>query len=65
MKAYADQLELSDEEGYTKDDIDLAYCAGIWNTGGIDILGKELERLKHLKVKPHMIFRRDKKEIDK
>lgn len=41
-----------------RDDIDLAYCAGIFNTGGIDVLGKELERLKHIGRKPHQIFHR-------
>jgi hypothetical protein len=45
---------------YTTDDIDLAYCAGIWNTGGIDVLSKELERLKHIGRKPHQIFQRYK-----
>jgi hypothetical protein len=41
-----------------RDDIDLAYCAGIFNTGGIDVLSKELERLKHINRKPHQIFQR-------
>ena len=40
--------------------IDLAYCAGIFNTGGIDVLGKELERLNHIGRKPHQIFQRYK-----
>ena len=43
-----------------QDDIDLAYCAGVFNTGGIDVLGKELERLKHIGRKPHQIFQRYK-----
>ena len=52
-------------DGFTKNDIDFAYCAGIWNTGGIDVLSKELERLKQLRVKPYMIFNRHEAEIKK
>ena len=43
-----------------RDNIDLAYCAGIFNTGGIDVLGRELERLKHIRRKPSQIFQRYK-----
>lgn len=54
----------ADLEKLFRDDIDLAYCAGIWNTGGIDVLSKELKRLKHIGRKPHQIFQRYKPDME-
>lgn len=62
---YFEPIEIEDceakdskETKYTPDDIDMAYCAGVFNTSGIDGLSKELERLKHIGRKPRDIFKR-------
>jgi len=51
------------EEQYTKNDIDLAYLTGVFNTSGIDATGKEIERLKKIGKKPHDIFSKRNKEL--
>jgi hypothetical protein len=40
----------------TENQIDLIYLLGVFNASGLDGLGKELERLKKLGVKPCQIF---------
>jgi hypothetical protein len=37
---------------FTEKEVDFAYCIGIFNTGGIDKLSDELNRLKELKKEP-------------
>ena len=61
-ESYKAMAMISDLEKLYRNDIDLAYCAGIFNTGGIDVLSKELERLKHIGRKPSQIFQRYKPE---
>ena len=41
---------------FTKNEVDFAYCAGVFNTGGIDKLSDELNRLKELKKEPSDII---------
>jgi len=41
---------------FTANDVDGAYLLGVFNVSGLDGLGKEIERLKKLKVMPHMII---------
>lgn len=41
---------------FTKNDVNFAYCAGVFNTGGIDKLSDELNRLKELKIEPSDII---------
>ena len=51
------------EEQYSKNDIDLAYLTGVFNTSGIDATGKEIERLKKIGKEPHDIFSKRNKEL--
>lgn len=41
---------------YDKNNIDLMYLLGSFNTGGLDGLDKELKRLKELKMEPWQII---------
>lgn len=41
---------------WTDNDLDKAYILGVFNTGGLDALDKELKRLKELNAKPHQII---------
>ena len=41
---------------FTKNEVDFAYCAGVFNIGEIDKLSDELNRLKELKKEPSDII---------
>lgn len=45
-------IKYGEESGWSDNDIDFAYLMGIFNTGGIDVLSDELNRLKGLNSKP-------------
>lgn len=50
------------EVNFNKNLIDSAYCVGILNTSGLDVLSKELDRLKQLNVNPSDFIKFYKKE---
>ena len=41
---------------FSKNEVDFAYLAGVFNSLGIDGLANELERLKELNVMPHQML---------
>lgn len=51
-----DLFSVSTRLHFTKNEVDFAYCAGVFNTGGIDKLSDELNRLKELKKEPSDII---------
>ena len=51
-----DLFSVSTPLHFTKNEVDFAYCAGVFNTGGIDKLSDELNRLKELKKEPSDII---------
>jgi len=41
---------------FTANDVDGAYLIGVFNVSGLDGLGKEIDRLKKLKLMPHQVI---------
>jgi hypothetical protein len=50
---------------FTANDVDGAYLLGVFNSAGLDGLGKEIERLKTLKLKPSQMIELLKNHVEK